>query len=78
MPYSHWCIRMPGSVGCVRRILTYRRGAFGVARFDYDGQFLRASDCEASNKYPGFTSFLCLNENQYVIAVFVAHAVFYF
>ena len=27
---------------------------------------------------PGFTSFLCLNENQYVIAVFVAHAVFNF
>ena len=36
MPYSYWCIRMPRSVGNVGR-LTYRRGAFGVARFDLQG-----------------------------------------
>jgi hypothetical protein len=48
MPYSHWCIRMPRSVGCVRRILTYRRGAFGVARFWHSG-FARASRSGASN-----------------------------
>ena len=37
MPYCPWCQRMPRSVRCVRRILTYRRGAFGVARFDLQG-----------------------------------------
>ena len=37
MPYCPWCQRMPRSVRRVRRILTYRRGAFGVARFDRQG-----------------------------------------
>ena len=33
-------------VGCTIYISAW---GFGVARFDYDGLFLRASDCEASD-----------------------------
>ncbi len=49
MPYSNWCIRMPMCVWCVGRIVTYRRGAFGVARFDRQGN-AKALTREASDR----------------------------
>ena len=48
MPYSNWCIRMPMCVWFVGCIVTYRRGAFGVARFGRQGN-AKASEREASD-----------------------------
>ena len=46
---SHWCILTSvESMRCRYGVYTYRRGAC-VARFDRQGNFLRASEREASN-----------------------------
>ena len=59
MPYSPWCQRMPRSVRRVRRILTYRRGAFGVARFDRQGNSQEPQIVKRATVY-GLHVFFCV------------------
>ena len=78
MPYSNWCIRMPMCVWCVGRIVTYRRGAFGVARFDRQGNSYEPQIVKRAT-VSGLHVFFCVRTNRiFYCAVFVAHAVFYF
>lgn len=63
MPYSNWCIRMPMCVWCVGRIVTYRRGAFGVARFDRQGNSQEPQNVKRATSIRASRLFLCLNES---------------
>ena len=62
-------------VGC---IVTYRRGAFGVARFDRQGNSYEPQIVKRAT-VSGLHVFFCVRTNRiFYCAVFVAHAVFYF
>lgn len=63
MPYSNWCIRMPMCVWYVGRIVTYRRGAFGVARFDRQGNSYEPHNVKRATVSGLHVFFLCLNES---------------